>query len=405
MKPALNMIAPLPPKKSGIANYAQKISTELAADYDITFVVDQSTYETGPVDFEVIQFDDFLRDKTRMSNLSLLHMGNNSDHTHVYRAADYVEGLIVQHDLVLHHFIEDITLAKGNYDGYARILQREYGDVGLSLAAARRGGIFDDSAKFLFPAVSHFLRKGRGAIVHSEWAARRVRSFVPNNLFCIPHFVEDEILAQSGEEMRVSQFSRDLFERLGIPQDRFVIGSLGFATEPKCIRELATAVRLLRDRIPNLHLVIGGEMRIADFESELGEMIEAGQVTVTGYLDQAELEHLCARLDLLFNLRFPIAGESSGILSMAMGLGTPCAVFDFGPMAEVEKDECFLIPFRGTGHVLIDGLSEFLQDLHRRDPQEIAEVGRNGRRRMQSRNSMRVVAAQYNTAIDAVLGR
>ncbi|QEW23935.1 hypothetical protein LA6_006173 (plasmid) [Marinibacterium anthonyi] len=403
MKPALNIITPLPPKKSGIANYALKVSSALTSNYDVTFVIDQDDYDIGDADLEVIQLSDFVQDAARTQNLSLLHMGNNPDHRHVYRASEYVSGLIVQHDLVLHHFVEAVTLAEGKFDEYSRILELEYGEAGRSLAAGRQAGLFDDSAKFLFPAVAHFVRRGRGAIVHSEWAANRLRPIMAQNLFHIPHFVEDDILARSANEMRSSPVGQEIYKRLGIPEDRFVVGSLGFATDPKCIRELMIAISRVRGQMPNLHLVIGGEMHISNLGPDLQSLIDDGLVTVTGYLNRTDLEYLCARLDLLFNMRFPIAGESSGILSMAMGFGTPCAVFEFGPMAEVEANEAIKMPFFGTGEVLVESLEKVLHRVRGLPPEKLLEIGRNGKRRVMMRNSISVVAEGYSAAIKTIL--
>ena len=403
MLPPLNIITPLPPKKSGIANYALKVSTALSKYFQITFIVDQTEYDLEGADFEVIQFAEFTADPARRQALSLLHMGNNPDHIHVYRAADHVTGLIVQHDLALHHFIESITLAEGRFEEYLRILQQEYGDAGRSIAMARRIGIFDDSTKFLFPAVSHFVRKGCGAIVHSNWAVRRLRSVMDERLFCIPHFVEQDILDRSAAAMRAEPEAKEVFDRFGIPEGRFVIGMLGFATEPKCIREVTKAFVQQMKAMPDLHLVIGGEVHISGLDAELKTLRDAGRLTVTGYLNRNELEYICARLNLLFNLRFPTVGESSGILSMAMGFGTPCAVFDFGPMAEFSHEEVFRIPFHGTGDVLVASLANFLAKVRGMPAEAVMQLGLNAKTRMQKTAAIDVVCEDYRRAIESVM--
>jgi glycosyltransferase involved in cell wall biosynthesis len=49
--------------------------------------------------------------------------------------------------------------------------------------------------------------------------------------------------------------------------------------------------------------------------------------------------------DLLVALRFPVAGESSGTLARALGMGTPALVYDFGPASEYPDRVVLKLPF------------------------------------------------------------
>ncbi|MBZ5585010.1 MAG: hypothetical protein LAQ30_22925, partial [Acidobacteriia bacterium] len=72
--------APLPPARSGVADYAAALLTELRRH--------------GQVDLAPATCD-----------VALYHLGNNPLHAGIYRRALQTPGVVVLHDAVLHHFL------------------------------------------------------------------------------------------------------------------------------------------------------------------------------------------------------------------------------------------------------------------------------------------------------------
>src|SRR5438105_14109060 len=94
-------------------------------------------------------------------------------------------GVIVLHDLVLHHLIVEMTLARGDVDGYVAALEANHGEVGAAWARGRAAGLHSEMGNFLMPASTEVANRSRAVIVHNHWAANRLRSLaVPTPFTC-----------------------------------------------------------------------------------------------------------------------------------------------------------------------------------------------------------------------------
>src|SRR5258708_19338377 len=88
--------------------------------------------------------DEAIDDPTHIRSSSaafIYHLGNNPHHEWIYRAAMETPGAIVLHDLVLHHLIVEMTLARGDAGGYPTALRASHGAAGAPRAPARAAGL------------------------------------------------------------------------------------------------------------------------------------------------------------------------------------------------------------------------------------------------------------------------
>jgi glycosyltransferase involved in cell wall biosynthesis len=240
-------------------------------------------------------------------------------------------GVIVLHDLVLHHLIVEMTLARGDVDGYVEALRANHGEAGAAWARGRAAGLHSELGNFLFPASVEVAKRSRAVIVHNRYAKERLESFgVETPIFVAPHPYEPFTLAAR----------RQSNER--------VIGLFGFLTSAKRSEVILEAFR--RAGQPKLRLLVVGEpapdIDVERFRSE--------GITFTGYVD--DLAPYYARADRLVNLRYPTAGETSGTLIRALAAGKPVAVSDYAQFAELPDDCVVKIPL-GAGEV--DALVHF----------------------------------------------
>ena len=101
--------SPLPPERSGIADYSALLLPALSRLVDVDVV---RRGRTRPV----------------AADVALYHVGNDPDaHGWIVEALRRRPGVIVLHEFVLHHLVSGITLARGDVEGYARALEREAG--------------------------------------------------------------------------------------------------------------------------------------------------------------------------------------------------------------------------------------------------------------------------------------
>ncbi|HYH05655.1 MAG TPA: glycosyltransferase [Thermoanaerobaculia bacterium] len=310
----LAVLTPLPPARSGVAHYASLVLPALATRADVRAFATLEGYRAGDYDAVIYQ------------------LGNNPHHELMYREAMRTPGVVVLHDLVLHHLIVEMTLARGDAEAYVAAMQANHGEAGAAWARGRAAGLHSEMGNFLLPASVEIAQRSRAVIVHNEYAAARLRSFgVTTPIHVVPHPYVPE----------TRTFDRDAIRaKLGFTNEQCVIGFFGFVTSAKRAELVLAAFRIARERDPRLALLIVGEPAPnIDVASLQGEGI-----VLTGYVDDDEFPAYYAAADRFVNLRYPSAGETSGTLIRAFDAGRPVAVSEYAQFAELPADCVFKVP-------------------------------------------------------------
>jgi glycosyltransferase involved in cell wall biosynthesis len=312
--------SPLPPERTGVAHYVSMLLPALRRHVDVTTLS--------------ISHPPLPTPHTR-----LYHLGNNPHHAWIYEEALRMPGVIVLHDLVLHHLIVEMTLARGDVDGYVAALEANHGEVGAAWARGRAAGLHSEMGNFLMPASVDVANRSRAVIVHNCYAADRLRSFgVTTPTHVVPHPFEPQPSARDRRGAVRAQH--------GFKSENRVIGLFGFLTSAKRAEVVLAAFAQARTREPLLRLLIVGEPAPnIDVDALRGDGI-----TFAGYVADEEFAAYFAAVDRLVNLRYPSAGETSGTLIRAFEAGKPVAVSDYAQFAEFPADCVVKIPL-GEGEV------------------------------------------------------
>jgi len=390
--PELVVFSPLPPSRSGIAAFTAELLPVLGRSLRIVVVVASGRDVVEQPGAEVISEVEYHRRSALRGVPHLYQLGNSLDHAHVYRAALRVPGIVVLHDVVLHHLVEALTLGRGDAAGYESVLAANYGPAGRRLARLRRLGLFSPSQRFLMPLHRQVLDRAKGVIVHSRFAASRLEAPAGLPVRVVPHHLSPRVFDFDGLSREAAR------RRLGLPEGLPILLSLGHVTPAKQVDVVLRALSLLRRQGLDFLHVIGGE---ADPAVDLPSLIrDAGledRVLVTGWLaEEAFFTHARAA-DLLLSLRFPTAGETSGPLVRALGMGLPALVYDFGPAAEfpdriVAKLGFSLDPAPAVAQAIAGLLA---------DPAGLAARGREARDFLRRHCSPEASAAAYLEALRA----
>jgi hypothetical protein len=137
----------------------------------------------------------------------------------------------------------------------------------------------------------------------------------------------------------------DCRAELQLPTDRLLIGAFGYVTEAKRLPVVMKAFKQLLAVIPEAMFVIVGEDHwkhsIAPLISEL-EMDD--HVLITGYTKERQFFQYLKAADIVVNLRYPTAGESSGTLIRTLGAGKPLITSDFGQYGDMPDEVCLKVP-------------------------------------------------------------
>ena len=372
----LDYVSPLPPVRSGIADYSADLLPHLAALADVRLI----RLPDLPVAPEIERDWPLaaVEETGSGGRLPLYQMGNNRYHAGVLELAMRVPGVLTLHDVVLHHLLLDVTLGREEPSGfwdYKDRLTRDHGWAGEAAALAKRWNAWGDAPIFALPAHRALLRRQCGVLVHSEWAAAflaeedlgvRVKA-IPMGVPLPPEADEAAGLA--------------LRAQLGLPADRPVLGSFGFQTP---IKRTVSAVRALAaPGLERVHLLIVGQAApVMDLEGEALRAGVADRVHIMGFVPFEGFATAIAASDLCLNLRYPTAGETSASLLRVLAAGRPAIVSDYAQFADLPEDVALRVPL---GDEEPAALAALLRELLA-DPARLRSMGRAAREHVRRRH-------------------
>jgi glycosyltransferase involved in cell wall biosynthesis len=301
--------SPLPPSRSGIADYSALLLPELEQRIDVA----------------VARPGRFRRDPP--ADIALYHIGNDAEaHGWIVEALRRRPGAVVLHDFVLHHLVVGLTFSRGDAAGYLAAMEREGGLVGRLLAYA----VLDNKLPPLwetrpedYPLAGEILRDATGLIVHSHYVEERARATgYQGPIVRIPH------PAWPVPEIAPAQIDGDP-----------LFGCFGHLNETKRINELVAAFARVRERHPGARLLLVGSQAARLARLELPEGVEHRD-----YVPEGELWSLMVACDAIVGLRSPTMGETSGSAIRALSLGKPLVISDVGWFSELADEAVIKVP-------------------------------------------------------------
>jgi glycosyltransferase involved in cell wall biosynthesis len=348
----VDLVSPLPPVRSGIADYSRDLLPHLEELCELR-VIGLPGQEVLPA----------IRERWPVlasgaagegGRLPLYQMGNNRYHEGVLELALERPGILTLHDLVLHHLLVETTLGRADLEAYRRRLTADHGWIGKLTGQARQWGELGSATLFELPAHRTVLRRQRGILVHSAWAASELTEEDPD--LAVRRVPMGVPLGERVGGEAAAGFRR----RHGLPADRPLLGSFGFQTPIKRTEVVIRALALpaLRDA----HLVIVGEASgVLDLAGLAAEAGVSDRVHVTGFIDFRDFETAIAASDLCVNLRYPTAGETSASLLRVLAVGRPVAVSDYAQFSELPDELAVKVPLGdGEAEQLAERVGELL---------------------------------------------
>lgn len=372
----LDYVSPLPPVRSGIADYSADLLPHLAALADLR-LIRLPDLPVAPEIERAWPMADAVEAGTG-GRLPLYQMGNNRYHAGVLDLAMRIPGVLTLHDVVLHHLLLDVTLGREmpeSFWEYKGRLSGDHGWIGEAAALAKRWNAWGNAPIFELPAHRRLLRRQRGVLVHSEWAAAFLAEEdlgVPVKTIPMGVPLPPEPDEASGLALRV---------RFGLPADQPVLGSFGFQTPIK--RTVSAVQALAAPGLERVHLLIVGQAApVMDLEGEARRAGVADRVHIMGFVSFADFEAAIAASDLCLNLRYPTAGETSASLLRVLAAGRPAAVSDYAQFADLPAEIAPRVPLGGEEPA---ALAALLRELLA-DPGRLRSMGRAAREHVRARH-------------------
>ena len=359
--------SPLPPSRSGIADYSTLLLPALRERVDVVIA------QPGK--------------RAPAADVALYHVGNDPDaHGWIVDALWKRPGVVVMHEFVLHHLIAGITIGRGNGRGYLDAMERDLGVAGRLLGL----GVLDNLLPLLwetqperFPLAGVVLDHAQGVIVHSDYVAQNARTAgYQGRLWRIPHpaWPPEPVVAASDVS--------------GDP----LIGCFGFLNMNKRIPQLLEAFASLRRRLPGARLLLVGA---AGERFDVGRRLERLGLTEgverLDYVPEERMWSLMAVCDVLVNLRYPTMGETSGSVIRALSLGKPLLVSDVGWFSELPDDAVLKVPVDELEVAMLEAALGFAVD-------HGASLGAAARAYVEREHSLDRVADAYAVALETAAG-
>lgn len=301
--------SPLPPERSGIADYSALLLPELSARIEV----------------EVVQRR--RRPRRSKADIGLYHVGNSPEaHGWIVDALRRRPGVVVLHELVLHHLVAGMTIGRSNGPGYLDAMERDGGLAARLLAHGVLEGRVPplwESRPEDFPLAGEILdlaAAGGGLIVHSRHVEAGARALgYAGPVWRIPH----------------PAWPAPAVAAAGISGDP-VIGCFGHLNASKRVPQLLDAFALLRRTHPGAKLLLVGATAPRFELRERIERLDLGDSLIREeYVPEERLWSLMAAADIHVSLRAPTMGETSGSALRALSLGKPLVVSDLGWFAEL----------------------------------------------------------------------
>jgi glycosyltransferase involved in cell wall biosynthesis len=385
--------SPLPPTRSGIADYASEVLPHLAAA-PVTLVAppgwnppsDAGAWAGGPIATAESGPPPEARE--------LLHLGNNPYHLWIAGRLRRFGGIAVVHDLVLHHLLVEEAAADDAWERFAAELTAACGTSGGALARARRWGYASRLEPFLYPATQAYLRFADGAVVHNAAAMRFLSEVLPELPVVQVPLAVAALPSADRAEWRL---------RLRVAPRELLLAHLGFLTPAKGLGSIVRALAALGELgVASRLLVVGEGLEGGELEENVRRAGLAERVTLWGFASREDLGGLVAATDIGLVPRYPTAGETSAAALRFLAAGVPVVVAGYRQFLELPPQAALRIaPGRGGVTDLVRWAAALSSN-----PERLAEAGRAARHAWeQGRHAPEQAASALHRAVEMLAER
>ncbi|MFO0477080.1 MAG: hypothetical protein ACK52K_18200 [Alphaproteobacteria bacterium] len=332
----LELYSPIPPMKTGTAAYFSKLVDSLRearvpAEL-VSVVIDSDQLDlserTNYRGYELVDYR-IVPDLVDGETSRIYFVANNEYHSYVHKSLSRVgchsggRVISVVHDPSCSMILKSLC-SNGVYgfspDQFQGLLEVQYGNKARKLIDDSNAGFAPNVFDYVTHAQRNTIERSDEIWTHSVFGALKLVLESHTAYDFLPTFrIGAHPVMQSTSPPGVVA----AFERKG---GTFRIGVFGWVSRAKRLVEVIRGVALALDRLPpdapTLELLIVGKLPPAEELDVIGECrkhdIERNAILID-YAPDSMFAHLVGTCDLVFNLRYPSCGETSGTLAHANG--------------------------------------------------------------------------------------
>lgn len=385
----LAFVAPLPPARTGIADYAAQLLPALMAHYDIVLIVQQDDVTLPPA-LAALPVEDaaWLRAYAHTFDHILYQIGNSEFHSHMFALLRDLPGVVVLHDFYLGNVMAYRQVRLDPPGAWTGALFHSHGYPALCdyQAAPDRTALFK-----AYPCNLAVLQQATAIIHHSSHAAELARAWYGEQATRNWHSVPLPRAAPPVQDRAAARAA------LGIADDVFLVCSFGHIV-PNKLGERLLAAWLAS----SLHaggrclLVLVGANQDSPFGAQVASLVASahGRVRIAGWSDDTVYRQYLQAADLGVQLRTRAQGETSAAVLDCMNYGLATIVNANGSMAALPDDTVLRLPDAFDDTALVAAL----EALYRDDARRIA-LGRRAAQLLEDAYRPAHAAALYAAAL------
>lgn len=341
--------SPTPPIKSGTAHYLELILKQISKyslqEYDFVFVIDKKLYEQqafgGDDTYTVVDFRTVKRTK---EDVTMYFLANNEFHRYVHRSLydhlpEHGVAVSVVHEPDMWMNIQAMCNLRQygfNEDDIEYFARYEFGDdTGLICDLFKRGAT-DINFEYTSVAGTHIYERSDYIVFHSPYALEKFTLEMSSTYRSIRVGEPKYLIMDHPPE----DFKED--KLISKKKNKFIVGTFGWAQKVKqtdsIILGFDAFYRGLDKKDKDLvGLNIVGQVDISkgfDPFSTATNTSCPDKIKFYGYVTDDEMNKLMSETSLMFSLRFPSCGETSGPLRKATRLGVSVVLSDYAAFAD-----------------------------------------------------------------------
>ncbi|WP_296944469.1 glycosyltransferase [uncultured Massilia sp.] len=358
-RPRLAYVSPLPPEKSGIADYSAELAPELARYYEVELIVEQEHVDDVRLAGLPQRSAAWLREHAGSYDRVFYHFGNSPVHKHMFALVRDVPGVVLMHDFYFGNVVDWLEHQAVLPQGFLKGMYESHGLSGLH--ALRRDG--RNPTVWKHPVNRGVLDHASGVIVHSAYPKQLAEQWygpgAADGWRTIP-LLRGKPPGHGGPDARARAR-----KRLGIKADDFVVCTFGMLGPTKLNAELLDAwlaSTLAADK--RCRLVFVGANDPGAYGVELDKKLHASgaakRIAITGFVDAAAYADWLEACDCAVQLRGASRGETSAAVLDCLLYGVATIVNAHGSTASLAQDLLVMLP----DHVETAALAAALERLH-----------------------------------------
>jgi glycosyltransferase involved in cell wall biosynthesis len=170
-----------------------------------------------------------------------------------------------------------------------------------------------------------------------------------------------------------------------------LVGVFGHLRESKRLHVILRAMHRAWKMGANAKLLVAGAFASSDLERSMAPLLTDDRILRIGHLTERDFWRYAAATDLCVNLRFPTAGEASGIAIRMMGIGKAVAFTTGEEIARIPQNACLRVDMGPPEEEMLTAIAIWLA----RERETAEEIGRRAALHIAAEHALEKAAQRY----------